>query len=888
MTALLDLAPDGHAWILIGLALVQVTVVVALAGLTVVIAGRRDAAVRHATWLGALACVLLSPLSVVLVDQLGLTWSPILPFGPSAPSEAVVSARLDPTIVNVIDVGSGHLVAPAHTKASDAAPEPWATSSVRLIGVLALVIWGTGAAVLAVRIWWGLVILRALRRKCRPVAEAWLLDRYTNVLADLGLAWRPRLLVSDRLVGPVAVGIARPTILLPAHLAGVEHAEGLREILIHEAAHLLRRDPLVGLLQRLAGLLFWPHPLVHVLNRALARAREEVCDNHVLRLGDRFHYSPTLVDLACAAEVSSESLAVLGLLPARWRLSDRVAGLLDERRIVMLHASGWHISTTNCVLLLTVLTIAAVRPGTAAARGGDPARTVVAGRTQDPKPDDGPISEKEIAGRVVDAAGKSIDGALVQAYSWVPFYKTHTDRAGRFRLLVFNQPGMDPREGAEMRIGKDGYCPKMFESIKGDTADLVVTLTNKTYFEGVLTGAPGKPVANALIRASHPHRRGQTEIGRYWYETRTDAEGHYRLYANPETFDFQVRVPGAGVARRTGETIAADEAKAMDIALARGVAFRARVLDSLTNQPVAGVRLWFWQQPGIEGRSGENGLVTIEDMFPGRFEFQVADEKSSVLKVKTGAYARWWSEQCASAWNRRTIGEGNPIYGKWQRNFDHLDFDLQPGMEPVTIVVERAVTIRGQVRDPDGQAVAGATVAPALTGSGNSLTGDTRFSVESGADGRYEVLLPASGERAYNLVAHDGKLFAWRKWANGVLAPVRTQPGDLLEGIDILLTRPGIVRGRVVDSGGKHAADREVRASPADALENRYYNPTTRTDAQGRFELKFVRPGGQLIQVDPFFLFADQAPPGTSRTVTVKPGEVVDGVELIAQPGPRR
>ena len=31
---------------------------------------------------------------------------------------------------------------------------------------------------------------------------------------------------------------------------------------------------------------FWPHPLVHYASGQLTRAREEVCDNHVLQCGD--------------------------------------------------------------------------------------------------------------------------------------------------------------------------------------------------------------------------------------------------------------------------------------------------------------------------------------------------------------------------------------------------------------------------------------------------------------------------------------------------------------------------------------------------------------------------------------------------------------------------
>src|SRR5205085_10084377 len=141
-------------------------------------------------------------------------------------------------------------------------------------------------------------------------------------------------------------------------------------------------------------------------------------------------------------------------------------------------------------------------------------------------------------------------------------------------------------------------------------------------------------------------------------------------------------------------------------------------------------------------------------------------------------YARWWSDEGASVWTRRQILES---VGGWQRNFDELDFDLNPEMDPVTITLERGVKVAGRVLDPDGKPVAGATVAPALTGTGNSITGDTRFSVPTAEDGTFTITLPASGEGKYNLVAHDGKHGQWRKWANGVLPPIQTTPGPEMD-----------------------------------------------------------------------------------------------------------
>lgn len=506
----------------------------------------------------------------------------------------------------------------------------------------------------------------------------------------------------------------------------------------------------------------------------------------------------------------------------------------------------------------------------------------------------GPITENEIAGRVVDADGKPLEGVLVDAWSWYPGHEAHTDKTGSFRLEAFTGPGYDPREGAEMKFSKEGYGPKTFThgSIKGGTADLIVTLTSKTYFEGVTIAPNGKPEPNALIRASYPSKNAEgIEVGKYWIETRTKDDGSYRLYAEPSTYDIQVRLPGIGVARRTGETIAENEVKKRDLSLSKGVDFRAKVVDSQTGQPVPGVRLWNWQQPDIEGRADAEGIIRLDGVLPGRLEFDLGDQQpgDKQPRFESHGITRWWSEQCISKWNRKTIEEARGGSGKWQRNFDNLDFDMKVGMKPVTIVVEKGVWIRGRVLDPDGKPVAGATVAPALTGTGNSLTGDTRFSVESNSDGKYEMLLPASGERDYNLVAHDGQYLEWRHWANGVLPPFRTKPGEVRENVDISLTRPATVKGRVIAADGKPLANREVRASAADKLENRYYDPTTeRTDAEGRFELKFIRPGKQYIQVSPFWLSADDALGGTSQTVELKAGEIKEGVELTAHPDPDR
>jgi hypothetical protein len=152
--------------------------------------------------------------------------------------------------------------------------------------------------------------------------------------------------------------------------------------------------------------------------------------------------------------------------------------------------------------------------------------------------------------------------------------------------------------------------------------------------------------------------------------------------------------------------------------------------------------------------------------------------------------------------------------------------------------------------------------------------------VKTKADGAFEMLLPASNGCKYNLVAHDGDYHQWRTWANGVQEPIKTQPGQVIEGVELRLTRPATVKGQVVDEAGNPVAGRDVRASAYDRLENRYYDPTTKTDKDGHFELKFIRAGQQYIQAAPFWGNAEEAPEGSSQLVILDAGQTRDGVKL--------
>lgn len=130
-------------------------------------------------------------------------------------------------------------------------------------------------------------------------------------------------------------------------------------------------------------------------------------------------------------------------------------------------------------------------------------------------------------------------------------------------------------------------------------------------------------------------------------------------------------------------------------------------------------------------------------------------------------------------------------------------------------------------------------------------------------------------------MVHDAKYSQWRKFASGVTEPFRTKPGQRLENVEIQLHEPATVRGRVTASDGRSLKGLAVRAHAVDKLGNRCYDPTTITNEDGTFEVTHIRSGEHFIQVEPFWLTAEDAPPQSSVVVELTEGETEEGIELM-------
>jgi beta-lactamase regulating signal transducer with metallopeptidase domain len=200
-----------------------------------------------------------------------------------------------------------------------------------LIFDIVLGFYAVGTLIGVARLIRGLHMTNGVRRAAKPLSFGTLGSLQDRLVLAFGHTL-PEILVSESVSVPVALGSGRPAVVFPSAFLAQFNDDQVLQMLIHECAHALRRDPLVALYQQVLASALWFHPLVHVANRLLNQAREEVCDNHVLQSASPTEYSRTLVSVAQSISPMPYGWFAPTLVQSDRYLENRVLGLLNPRR----------------------------------------------------------------------------------------------------------------------------------------------------------------------------------------------------------------------------------------------------------------------------------------------------------------------------------------------------------------------------------------------------------------------------------------------------------------------------------------------------------------------------------------------------------------------------
>lgn len=349
-----------HRWQATGLDVLAKSLLLfllALAFLTVF--HRISAATRHLVWRMVLVCLLIMPILSGLLPN----WQISLPLptpgtAPASGPKPQDTARTQEPLLSIERKQVPH----KPPKSSSVITPPkrvWPTaqsapSSIRETtsiapttpasqpfswGDFVFIMWVGGGLCVGLRAIMGALGLRKLYRASQEITSGSLQDAADRmaVLSGLHNSFTLRCPLDTTLyITPMTWGWHRPTILLPTDAADWPVSR-LESVLLHEIAHILRKDWLWLRLGQIVCAIYWFHPLVWLAAWRLRQEAERACDDCVLSSGVKpSDYAQHLLDVVRLLAQSQQrqglfSLRFLGVAMAQtvW-VEGRLRAILES------------------------------------------------------------------------------------------------------------------------------------------------------------------------------------------------------------------------------------------------------------------------------------------------------------------------------------------------------------------------------------------------------------------------------------------------------------------------------------------------------------------------------------------------------------------------------
>ena len=570
---------------------------------------------------------------------------PVVPLpGVAMPAPVVRSERISPEAM---------AVDPIRERATSAtvALRPWSWQQA------AFWIWLGGAAVLG-----GYVLVSSVRFARRFTGLKPIEDPATiALLRDCGdrlrLRRAPVVVESNAVTSPALCGFFRPRLLLPVGFVAQFTGTELRFVLLHELAHLKRRDLPLNWLVTLLQIVHWFNPLVWLGLARWRTDREIACDALAIDAAgaaQNEEYGRTMLRLLESITEAAPAPGAIGILESKHQLRRRIRMIVN------------YVPTRRWPVVAVVLL------GGLAAIGLTDAQD----KTTDASvPPPGKVHALKIT--VLDAAtGQPVVGAEVSAPSLADFVhpektenaKRVTDATGAASFSVpVDRPGAEQMQNFSVHVKHPDYAERevMWIAADGGVRDTLpdnytVRVEPGLTIGGFVRDEHGAPVAGAQVTMLGSGYKGfrlgtgiktQQEYSSIWSGDAvitTDEKGYWKKDHFPsdltDVYIYVVRPGGARVefATRSLRGMLGDAVNALSLdalkarqavlALKDGVTIRGLVVDE-AGHPLDGVRL------RARAAADRYAFHSFDNQFDGHFELTHWDAEEVILTAERAGYA---------------------------------------------------------------------------------------------------------------------------------------------------------------------------------------------------------------------------------------------------------
>lgn len=369
-----------------------------------------------------------------------------------------------------------------------------------------LVIWAAGVFLALAPVLIGYIKVRRISRRAVPLSNTEWSDLLRELSTSLGMRRQPEMLMATGPVMPMTFGLRRPRILLPGDCTEW-HPAKRRIVLLHELAHVQRRDVPAQLFANTMTAFWWFQPLCWTSRWRLRRESEHACDALVLASGVRpSDYAAELLDVAQAFSRTGRWTAAAITMARRGDLENRLYAILDPQPNKRARRLSF---AAVCALTAVTVTASAVTllPEQETdlltdSQGGVPMkRTILSGLLASAG-----LSAATIGGSLFDPSGAAVPNAKALLYNPDTSAKQETTTAPDGKFTFDNLPAGQ----YILRIEKPGFASLFREfAVQPDSnVDRGLTLKLGSIQEQVNIEAKGSPATG-----SQPESPKQIRIG---------------------------------------------------------------------------------------------------------------------------------------------------------------------------------------------------------------------------------------------------------------------------------------------------------------------------------------------------------------------------------------